>query len=482
MERIKLDKKSDIPLYIQLYEQFKDLIENNQIKMDKLPSIRKLAKSLGVNNVTVVSAYRLLEQEGYVYSIKGSGTYIKKLSVPQEMPYIEEGDLELMVSGILPVNKDSINLASMSPTPDLFPIEEFKHALIEVLDRDGGQAFLYPEITGYEPLRESISKFLVENHNIEVHKDQILITSGGQQGLDVISKSLVNPGDVIFVENPTYSGALAQFKSRGAKIIGIPMEEDGINIDILKTYINKYNPKFIYIMTNFQCPTTYSYSEEKKRKLISLANIHNFYIIEDDFLTDLSYRDKKDPLKSMDKNNKVIFIKSFSKIFMPGVRIGFVTLPNILFKEIIRAKHTTDISSSGYLQRAFDLYLRKGYWKNHIEKIRKVYNEKYNIMVRELDKLTAYGVSYVKPDGGLSIWLSLPKEIDSIELYNECNNRGLAIVPGKVFFLDNSIYSNYIRLSFGSVNNENIIEGIKLLKDILSKNIKGRNNDYLPFI
>src|SRR5690606_16861251 len=148
------------------------------------------------------------------------------------------------------------------------------------------------------------------------------------------------------------------------------------NIDILKTYINKYNPKFIYIMTNFQCPTTYSYSEEKKRKLISLANIHNFYIIEDDFLTDLSYRDKKDPLKSMDKNNKVIFIKNFSKIFMSGVRISFLTIPIIMFKEIRTAKHTTNISSSGYHQRTFDLYLSKCYWKNHMEKRRKVYNEK----------------------------------------------------------------------------------------------------------
>lgn len=482
MEKIKLDKKSDIPLYIQLYERIKNLIEDNQFKKDKLPSIRNLAKVLGVNNVTVVSAYKLLEQEGYVYSVKGSGTYIKKLPTSEEMSHIGEGDIELMVSGILPITKDSINLASMSPTPDLFPIEEFKHALIEVLDRDGGHAFLYPEITGYEPLRESISKFLVDNHSIEVHKDQILITSGGQQGLDIISKTLINPGDVIFVENPTYSGALALFKSRGAKIIGIPMDEDGINIDILKTYIKRYNPKFLYIMTNFQCPTTYSYGEEKKKKLISLANIHNFYIIEDDFLTDLSYGEKKAPLKSIDKNNKVIFIKSFSKIFMPGVRIGFVTLPNLLFKEIVRAKHTTDISSSGYLQRAFDLYLRKGYWKNHIDKIKKVYKEKYNIMTRELDKLSDYGISYIKPDGGLSLWVKLSKEIDSIELYNECSNKGLAVVPGKVFFLNNSLYSNYIRLSFGSVNNDNIIEGINILKDILSKNIKGRNNNYLPFI
>lgn len=484
MNNFILNKDTDTPLYIQLYENFKTLIEENQLEKEKLPSIRSLAKSLGVNNVTVVSAYKLLEKEGYVYSIKGSGTYIKKSPVSEDMPYLEEGDMELMVSGILPISKDSINFASMSPTPDLFPIEEFKQALVEVLDRDGGQAFLYPEITGYEPLRESISKFLMENYNTKVDKDQILITSGGQQGLDIISKTLINPGDCIFVENPTYSGALSVFKSRGARIIGIPINEDGIDLELLKSYVNRYKPKFLYTMTNYQSPTTYSYSDDKKKELLSLAKEFGFYIIEDDFLTDLSFDkdDKKNTLKSMDRYNQIIFIKSFSKIFMPGVRIGFITLPNKLFKEIIKAKHTTDVSSSGYLQRAFDLYLRKGYWKSHIEKIKKVYSEKYNIMIKELDKLNDYGISYVKPNGGLSIWVKLPKEIDAIELYNECGENNLAIVPGKVFFVDESIYSNYIRLSFGAVDNDEIIEGLRILENIISKPFKDNNNNYLPFI
>ncbi len=478
-----LNKDIDTPLYIQLYEKFKTMIEENQLEKEKLPSIRSLAKSLGVNNVTVISAYNLLEQEGYVYSLKGSGTYIKKSPVTSKMPYLEEGDMELMVSGILPVSKDSINFASMSPTPDLFPIEEFKQALVEVLDRDGGQAFLYPEITGYDPLRESISKFLMDNYNTTVNKDQILITSGGQQGLDIISKTLINPGDCIFIENPTYSGALAAFKSRGAKIIGIPMKADGIDIELLKTYVKRHRPKFIYIMTNYQSPTTFSYSEEGKNQLISLAKEYNFYIIEDDFLTDLSFDDeKKIPLKSMDKFDQVIFIKSFSKIFMPGVRIGFITLPNKLFKEIIKAKHTTDVSSSGYLQRAFDLYLRKGYWKKHIDKTKKVYSIKYNIMTTELDKMAKYGVSYIPPNGGLSIWLKLPNDIDAFTLYNECSENNLAIVPGKVFFTDDSIYSNYIRLSFGAVDNDDIIEGLRILEVILSKPFKNKNNNYLPFI
>ncbi len=483
MNNFMINKKLSTPLYIQLSNNIRTLIEDNTIENEKLPSIRALSKHLGVNNVTVVNAYKLLEQEGYVYSVKGSGTYIKKNTYSENLPFVEEGDLELMLSGILPISIDSINFASMSPTADLFPIEEFKQALVQVLDRDKGLAFLYPEITGYRPLKQSISKFLMDNYSTYVNEDQILITSGGQQGLDIISKTLISPGDCILVENPTYSGAIAVFQSRAAKIVGIPMEEDGIEISQLESYIKRYNPKFIYIMTNYQSPTTYSYSKAKKEKLLKLAREYDFYIIEDDFLTDLSFNTESNkPLKSMDSMDKVIFIKSFSKIFMPGVRIGFITLPNNLFKSIIRAKHTTDISSSGFLQRAFDLYLRAGYWKSHIDNTKKVYEERYLLMLEHLERLKPLGIQYLPPNGGLSLWIKLPKNIDAIELYKEAINYNLAIVPGKVFYIDDSINTNYIRLSFGSVNKEEIIKGISILEGILTKSMRDSSNNYMPFV
>ncbi|MCF6466138.1 MocR-like pyridoxine biosynthesis transcription factor PdxR [Clostridium sp. Cult2] len=479
-----IDKNLNTPLYIQLYENIRNLIEEDNYKEgDKLPSIRSLAKKLDVNNITVVNAYKLLEQEGYIYSIKGSGTYIRKTSYDMDISYMEDGDIELMIGGVLPISKNSINLASVSPTPEIFPIEEFKQSLIEVLDRDKGNAFVYPEINGYEPFRESISSFLYENYNMSVDKSQIQVISGGQQGIDIIAKTLISQGDCIFVENPTYSGAIAAFESRGAKIMGIPMLEDGLDLQVFNKYIRRYKPKFLYMMTNYQSPTTYSYSEDKKRELINLSKEYNFYIIEDDFLTDLNYDDnKKAPLKSMDSLDQVIYIKSFSKIFMPGVRIGFMTVPQKLFKDIVRVKHTTDISSSGFLQRAFDLYLRKGYWKEHMNTIKEVYTKKYNIMVNELEKLNKYGVKFIKPNGGLSIWVKLPKDIDAVELYNECGENNVALVPGKIFFVDDSIYSNYIRLSFGAVSSQEITQGIKTIEKYIRKKYKEDSNEYLPFV
>jgi DNA-binding transcriptional MocR family regulator len=399
------------------------------------------------------------------------------------MSSVEEGDIELMLSGIFPLLKDSIDFASVSPIPDLFPIEEFKQSLVEVLDRDRGEAFLYPEINGYGPLRESISGFLKENYSISASKEQILITSGGQQGLDIISKSLVKTGDVILVENPTYPGAYAAFKSRGARIIGIPLEEDGIDIEVLKQNIRRYKPKFIYLMPNYQSPTTISYSRTKKEAVLKLAEEYGFYIIEDDFLTDLSFEDeKKEPLKSLDSRDRVIFVKSFSKIFMPGVRIGFMTLPPLLFKQIIKAKHSTDISSSGYLQRAFDLYLRKGLWVGYMGKIKEVYKEKYLIMAEGLDKLKHVGLEYHRPGGGLSLWVRIPESWDAMELYEECNKRKLAIVPGKVFYTEPLDRDSFIRLSFSAEDPERIRKGLSLLEDILSGNEGDEVDRYMPFL
>ncbi|MBC7087879.1 MAG: PLP-dependent aminotransferase family protein [Tissierellales bacterium] len=478
----KLDKNSNIPLYIQLYENLKMAIDKFP-DGEKLPSIRSLSKALEVNNVTVINAYKMLEQEGLVYTVEGSGTYVRKPLKNYASLDLEEGDFELMLSGIFPHSKPNIDFASVTPSPDLFPIRDFKESLIEILDRDGGNAFSYPEIRGYEPLRESISKFLSDNYLINVSEDGILITSGGQQGLDIVSKTLIEPLDVVFVENPTYPGAYQAFKSRGAKIIGIPIEKDGINIEILKSYLKRYSPKFIYTMPNFQNPTTVCYSEEKKRELLRLAIEHDFYIVEDDFLTDLTFNNSTlYPIKSYDRSDKVIFIKSFSKIFMPGIRVGFLTVPEEIFKDVYKAKHSTDISSSGYLQRAFDLYLRKGYWKNYIENIKESYKKKYDLFTNELDKLTYLGVSYAKPYGGLSIWVNLDENISQTKVYEDCLKLGLATVPGNVFSIDINSNINALRLSFSAPKLEEIPLGFSILKNVLNNIKNGDKKTYMPFV
>lgn len=501
---IQLDGEGS-PLYVQLFEAIEKLIiERKLTQGSKLPPIRKLAQQLKVNNVTVVNAYKLLEQKGYVHSKKGSGTYVAwngtcvgswddfsgqdstDVSMHDDI-YMEE-DIRLMSRGHIALTDNSINFASATPTPDLFPVDDFKQVLVEVLERDGGHAFGYDESNGYRPLRHAISAFLRAGYGIRTQPDNIQIISGAQQGIDIIAKALVSPGDYILVENPTYTGAIAAFQSRGAKIIGVPMQRDGVNMELLEKYIRIYRPRLMYTMPNYQNPTTYCYSETKKRELLSLAYKNNLYIIEDDFLSDLNFSEnrKRFPLKVLDEQERVIYIKSFSKVLMPGLRIGFLIAPLKVYKKILQAKHTTDIASSGLIQRAFDLYLRKEIWGNHLEYMRGIYKERYEKVLKEIAVLERLGVEIFQPGGGLNIWLTLPKGISGTQLYQECVKWDVLFVPGKIFYIGNTAKNDrYIRLSFAAVYPHQIEKGIEVVYDCMCRlKNKGEKTEiyYSPLI
>lgn len=474
---IKLSRDAKEHMYIQLFNSIKELIEKNILEAhEKLPPIRKLADFLKVNNVTVVKAYDLLEKKDYVYKKIGSGTFVSS----KEDFKIEnfEGaedevyeDLKLMDRGQIQISDDMINFASATPTPELFPVRDFKEVLNEVLDRDKGFAFGYQDSKGYYPLRESIVEYL-KLYKISTSTDNIQIISGAQQGIDVIAKALLQHGDAIVVESPTYTGAIASFKTRGVEIIEVPIKENGMDLDKLESCIKKYKPKLIYTMPNFQNPTGYSYSFEKKRRLLEIAEKNNIIIIEDDYLSDLNfYTSDNDTLKSMDTKESVVYIKSFSKIFMPGLRLGFLIVPLRLKNEILAAKHTSDISTSGLIQRAFDLYLRKGIWRKHITYMKEVYKERFDIMLDKLEELPD-DILYNKPKGGINFWVALPKDFSTNEFYSESIKKKIVFVPGSIFYPSRSD-SNFLRLSIAAVYPEEIKKGMDMFKRLLYQYIDG---------
>lgn len=485
---IQLDKNCNIPMYIQISNHIEKLIHNNNLSIgDKLPAIRKLSTSLDVNNVTIVNAYKQLELNGYVTAIKGSGYYVKdyeKNIIPskeedtffapiQNDDYdFEYENIKLITSGQIEISENAINFASATPDPSIFPVDTFKKALNEVLDRDKGFAFGYQESNGYEPLREALSDYLLRSNSIKVDADFIQIVSGAQQGIDIIGKCLLNPGDYVITENPTYTGAVSVFKSRDAKIVGVPINSDGIDIYTLEENIKKYNPKVLYLMTKFQNPTTISYSQEKLNKILDLANKYDFYIVEDDSLSGLSYDNtiKNITLKSLDINNKVIYVKSFSKLLMPGLRIGFVCCPSPIVEKFVKAKHTTDISSSGLIQRALHIYFKKGQWENHLAYMKSVYKNKYDVMIKELNSLKEFDVKFLEPKGGLNFWLILPTNLDATKLYLECAKKDVLFVPGKIFYTaKEEDYTQTIRLSFAGTNVDEIKLGVSIIKEVIKK-------------
>jgi DNA-binding transcriptional MocR family regulator len=496
---IKIDNSGQMPLYLQIASQLSALIKKGDIKPgEKLPPIRKLARNLGVNPITVVNAYKTLEEEGYVYSRIGSGTFavnhyeygksgdIQKFS----LPLLEEtghSEFSLMDQGQIQIKPGTINFASATPSPELFPVNEFKEVLNEVLERDKGFAFSYQESQGFYPLRESIADF-VELYNINTTPEEIQIISGAQQGIDIISKVLINPGDYIFIESPSYTGAISAFNSRGARLVEIPIKPDGIDLDFLENSLNKQRPKFIYLMPCFQNPTGYLYSEATRKGILDLAERYNFLIIEDDHLSDLNFSNKRVlPLKSSDKNHRVVYIKSFSKIFMPGLRLAFLISPVQIFNDILTAKHSSDISTSGLLQRAFDLYLRKGIFPAHIESTRRIYKQRYDTMLSSLKKFLPGDISMNPPSGGLNFWLRLPEGYISNNLYIECLKKDILFVPGS-FFFPSQKPSPYFRLSFAAVNNHEILQGVEVLSRVIRvflkeyAGIKAPSPTYIPFL
>ncbi|MTI67787.1 MAG: PLP-dependent aminotransferase family protein [Firmicutes bacterium] len=463
---IKLNKEKEEYLYKQLYNEIKKLILDNMLKAEvKLPPIRKLSQALNVNNVTVVNAYKLLEQNGYVYKKVGSGTFVKGLDIKENKKNLTN-------------NSNIINFADASPTPDLFPVEEFKLVLNDVLDRDKGNAFGYQEIQGYSDLRNSIKNY-INKYGINTKKDSIQIVSGAQQGIDIISKTLIDYGDIVFTESPTYTGAIAAFKSRSARIIEVPILNDGIDIKTLENKLLNFRPKFIYVMPNFQNPTGYSYSNYKKEKLLELANKYNTLIIEDDYLSELSFTSKKNTtLKTLDRNDKVIYIKSFSKIFMPGLRLGFAIIPDSLSRDVLSAKHTSDISTSGLIQRAFNLYLKKNKWEKHLIEMEAIYKKRYRTMQECIEKYLPNEIKYSEPKGGLNFWFSLPDGYLSEKLYLLCKDKDILFIPGSNFYVKKK-YSKYFRLSIASVSNKNIEKGMKMLSEIIEKFLKDPKNKNL---
>ena len=470
IESVQLDKEAKKHLYQQLYSQLKNLILTGELEVDtKLPSIRKLAKQLEVNNVTVVNAYNLLAEEDLVYKKVGSGTFVapvETLANSQEKSSLDE-EVYIDEDSKFVKQEQTINFATGAPTPDLFPIAPFKRLMNKVLERDRGYAFGYQKSQGYYPLREVIANYIGQ-YNIKSNPQQVQIVSGAQQGIDILAKTFVDYGDTVFVERPTYPGAISVFKSRRANIVEIPINSQGIDLDILESKLENYQPSFLYLMPNFQNPTGYSYSKERKKRILELAADYDLKIIEDDCLNDLNYGSKKSStLKSLDNNNRVIYLKSFSKIFMPGLRLAFLLVPDSYYQDILMSKYLSDIFTDGLVQRVLELYFKEEVWEEQIKKLRETYQQRYQTMLKALDKYCPQEVKYENPQGGLNFWLEMPDNINDQKLQKLALEQEINIAPGRVFYGSNPP-QNKIRLSIAAVKNDTIEEGIKKLSKIIS--------------
>ncbi|MFW5790867.1 MAG: PLP-dependent aminotransferase family protein [Bacillota bacterium] len=484
---ISVSRDNTKPIYQQVYNQIKSLILDKRLpENSQLPAIRKMAEILEINPATVVKAYQALAEEEYIYKKVGSGSFVAPIQ-DDGLSYRtdkEEDSLEMLGYGQIEINED-INFASATPSSSLFPVEDFKQAINHVLDRDKGEAFTYQRSQGFFPLRESIQKYFNKN-GMSISVNEIQIVSGAQQAIDLLVKIFLDYGDSVLIEEPTYPGAISAFKSRAAEIDTLPTLEDGIDLKLLENMLSKKNYRLLFTMTSFQNPTGICWSEAKKKRLIELAEQYNLIIIEDDCLSELAYDNNSHlPLKAYDRTGQVIYIKSFSKIFMPGLRLAFLTLPDKYRSKLLAAKHATDISTAGLTQRAMDYYFREGLWEKHLVRIKKLFHERYQLMLNQIKEKLIPPVELVyEPNGGIYFWLKLPAGISAEDFYLAARESKVALLPGDIFKLkDNSNQDNYFRLSFAAVSETEIKTGINRLKKILD-NIGSENESkgYIPLV
>ncbi|MBQ7740167.1 MAG: PLP-dependent aminotransferase family protein [Eubacterium sp.] len=367
-----------------------------------------------------------------------------------------------------------IAFAGGSPAVDAFPCEEVKTLANEILNEDPVSALVYGVSEGYQPLRDTVKKWLKERENVGGDGDTVLITAGGTQVMDLASRVLASEGDTVICEEPSFVGSLNCFRSHGFKLKGVPIDDDGMNIEKLEEVI-KANPdaKFIYTIPNFQNPGGTTLSLEKRKKMYELAKENNLVIVEDNPYGNLRVAGEDVPaIKSFDTEGIVVYAGSFSKILAPGIRVAYAVVPNKMAPAFTIAKQVSDVHTGVINQMIISRWFDEYDVNAHIEEIKKIYRKKLNLMCDALDEYCKDFITYVRPEGGLFIWAKLPDNVDMISYVKRLLDFKVAVVPGSSFMIDDTAPCQYIRLNFSTPSDENIVKGVKIMGEVAKEFIK----------
>lgn len=363
-----------------------------------------------------------------------------------------------------------ISFAGGLPAPDLFPVEDIKNVTAKVLEEDALVALQYTTTEGNDDLRRAIIDQRLKPFNMEASLENIMITSGSQQGLELTSKMFINKGDTVIVENPTYLTAISPFKSYGVNLATVNTDDDGIIIeDLIETIESNKNVKFIYLIPDFQNPTGRCMSVERRKQVVEIAEKYNIPIVEDSPYGELVLEGEKLPtIKSFDKNGYVIYLGSFSKVFCPGFRIGWIVADSALVEKYVILKQGVDLQTSTIDQMIVARYMQEYNLDNHIEKIKDLYRNRRRCMLDAMEKYFPENIKYTKPRGGLFIWVMLPETEDSKEILQRAIEEKVAFVPGQPFHAHGEV-RNAFRLNYSNMPEDRIEEGIKRLGVILKE-------------
>ena len=368
---------------------------------------------------------------------------------------------------------DVISFAGGLPAPELFPVERFARACQTVLAEDGPAALQYSVTEGYPPLRKWICEYLHASSQIECTPDQVLIISGSQQGLDLIGKVFLDPGDAVIIENPAYLGAIQAWNAYQAQFLNVASDDHGMIPDDLVRVLRaaKAKPKLLYVVSNFENPTGVTLSLERRKRIIEICAEHGIPIYEDDPYGRLRYSGEPMPsLMSLARGKNCIYMSTVSKIIAPGMRVAWLVIPErSVYEQVVPAKQAADLHTSTFTQRAVYAYAReKGAVEGHIAEMLPVYSRRRDLMLESLDRFMPPGSSRTHPDGGLFLWARVPEPVDTQELLEMCAEAKVAFVPGAPFWVNRDV-RNTMRLNFSNASDENIVEGIRRLGGMVKR-------------
>lgn len=460
------------PIYLQLGYHIKSLILKGFINPhNKLPSTRELSSILGVSRNTTMMAYEYLEDEGFLYTKKNKGAFVSDIKISDSLElnidYKSRVSEEAKIAESLDIikseikwQKGMISFKSISPDNDLFDIEELKRAFLYRLSDEGGKLLNYGYAKGYDKLIDYLKGYM-EKKGVNIKNKDMLITNGFTEGFDIVLSTLTSKGDTILCENPTHNTALKIMKIHGLNICSVNINEDGIDIGLLKDKLKRNNIKLAYLVPSYHNPTGIVMSPEKRIEVYNILRENNIPLIEDGFNEELRYSGAHvTPIASLcGEGNSVIYIGSFSKILYPGMRIGWILGDKDLIGTIESLKRSRNIHTSFLDQGILYEYLTNGYFEKYLKRVRKIYKEKYEFSIECAKKYIPH--KRILGQGGLHIYVEL-KKVNARELLNLCYGEGVLFTPGDIFSNDNTEDKSF-RLGFSRISKEEIEKGFKII-------------------
>jgi 2-aminoadipate transaminase len=494
---LQLQAESHIPLYVQLCDQLRALVHTGELRPgDRIPASRELAQHLGVHRTTVANAYAELESEGLIEGHVGRGTFIranwKPLQIAPPPPSLvpggairweslfadERGD-DALDRLIRTMPASGISFVVAHPPEESFPVDEMRSCCNAVLRREGTRILQYGATDGYPPLRKALID-LLRGEGVQPREENLLITDGCQQALDLICKVFLRPGDSVILENPTYPGTIAALRAARARCLGVPVRTEdgpgatlGLDLDALEQTLAANRVKLMFLMPDFHNPTGLSMSLAARRRLLEIASKHQVPIVEDHIYACLLARGERLPsLKQLDRSSVVIQTDSVSKIAFPGLRVGWVVAPPNVIERLRVVKQATDLHTDQLSQAALAEFMRRGLLVRHVARMRKLCASRLAAVEEALMRHMPAETRWTHPAGGMCVWLELPPGFDANELLVRARERGVVFAPGRYFYV-HSPQPNTLRLAFG-LEERQIARGIAVLGGILRAELTKR--------